>query len=240
MKSQKPSPRSRHDGHLQAVGSRKPWFESTGKVLGLVTTAIAIAVGSIAIYEHVKAPLLGLELMRPYTGWEVSIKNTGTAVAKQVHIGVVVWRMNGAPAADVRHSYRIEDLPPNTQSSIRVEVFSDWHDPKYLEEISRDSRSGYIVVSCDGCRKPRAWAFYIPGTEEHEKERTFFRQNSIRWPTVEFRYPDRVPFLGNCVNYPRGVCESENHSYGMWNADTGSSEHDGTVATPYDVTMPRE
>jgi hypothetical protein len=26
----------------------------------------------------------------------------------------------------------------------------------------------------------------------------------------------------------------------MWNADTGSSEHDGTVATPYDVTMPRE
>jgi hypothetical protein len=236
MESQRLNPDGPPGTGLQTNGPRHPRVEFAGKVLGLVAAAIGITVGIFAIYEHLKSPSLALELMIPYTGWEVSVKNTGSSTAKQVHVGVVIWRNSGVPAADIRESYRIEDLPPGAQSSIPVEVISNSHDFEYLEKNARESRSGYIVVSCDGCRRPRARAFYIPGTNDYEKEKNFFPYRGGLWPTIDFRYPDRTPFLNDCVNYPQGVCGPGQ----QWNAEAKSLPHSGIVVTPPDPTILRK
>jgi len=70
--------------------AKKNYVESIGKSLGIIATIVGIIGGAYAIYERWTRPLLELELLIPYTGWEVSVKNAGASIAKQVRLGVVV------------------------------------------------------------------------------------------------------------------------------------------------------
>lgn len=208
---------------------KKPSFDSFGKVLALVATTVVIAVGIFTLYDRATRPVLDAELVILYTGWEVMVRNIGATSAKQVRVGVVAWRNGGVPAADVRKSYGVHDLAPGADAAVRIEVVADSDDPTYRTYRARFSTSGYVVVTCEKCTAPRAWAFHIPGSEEGTK-RELFSVNGGRWPIAEFRYPSRAPFLNDCVDYPSGVCNGERTP--SWDPKSGSSRKDGVLPTP--------
>ena len=89
------------------TGSRRPVFDSFGKVLGVMATLVGIAGGILAIHDRATRPNLEVELVILYTGWEASVRNVGATAAKQVRLAVIAWRNGGVPAADVRRSYSV-------------------------------------------------------------------------------------------------------------------------------------
>lgn len=207
------------------------FLDSVGNVVGLSAAIVGIMGGLFALYDRATRPSLDLELLLPISGWEVLLRNVGATSARQIRLGVVVWRnADGAPGPDVRRSYAVHDLGPGGDAAtVRIEVVADAEDPAYRTYRATLSTSGYVVVSCDRCPVPRAWAFHIPGSGEHDKQTRFFPWSNVRWPVVEFTYPARAPRLYDCVDYPRGVC---NGRLGTWYAESGSSRPVGPVITP--------
>jgi hypothetical protein len=220
------------------MGNRKAkgtYLESLGKAIAIAATLLGIAGGVLAIYDRAKRPELELELMLPYTGWEVMVRNTGAALAKEITVGVVAWRNQGdAPAADVRKSYSVHDLAPGADSALRIEVIADWDDPQYQAYRAGLSTSGYIVAACDGCSEPKAWAFYVPGNNDVAKDRRYFWSRGHSWPIARFKYPNKAPKLYDCVDFPGGVCSDEHNL--VWDAKHGSKNKNGITPRPPDVS----
>lgn len=73
--------------------------------------------------------------------------------------------------------------------------------------------SGYFVVSCNTCGRPRAWAFYESrskdGSPQKVPELDAATRGTTSRPMVEFLYPEDKPEIGWCVDFPQGVCLHE-------------------------------
>jgi len=76
--------------------------------------------------------------------------------------------------------------------------------------------SGYVVVSCNNCGRPRALAFYHPGSKDGSLEISPAFDSIIRnttvWPTVPFLYPEDKPHVSSCVDFPAHVCPEDKYS----------------------------
>lgn len=79
--------------------------------------------------------------------------------------------------------------------------------------------SGYFVVSCSTCGRPRAWAFYESrrkdGIPQEMPELDAANRHTTSWPMIEFLYPDDKPRIGWCVDFPKGVCRHDQY-YNIW------------------------
>jgi len=209
----------------------KPFFESSGKILGLIATIVGIVGGVYTIHDRETRPDLELEMLKPYTGWEVSLRNTGATTAKQIRVGVVAWRNRGRPPApDVRKSYAVSDLAAGSDVAVNIEVVADSEDPEYRAYREGLSTSGYIVATCESCTSPRAWGFYIPGSGDTSKFEKLFPRSARHWPIAEFPYPDGGPCFYDCVDFPSGVCTGERAT--SWSPEKGSTNHDCVRPAP--------
>lgn len=86
-----------------------------------------------------------------------------------------------------------------------------------FQRFNHEPISGYFVVSCNTCDRPRAWAFYLPrsahGMPEHVPALDSVTRKTTSWPMVEFLYPEDKPEIGSCVEFPTGVCQKESYQW---------------------------
>lgn len=200
--------------------------------MATVTAVLGIAGGFFTVYDRMTRPSVDLELLLPYQGWEIRAQNTGRALAKQVRVAMVSWQ-HGALAPQVRQSSPLHDLVPGGVALVRIDVRFGSNSPgdsDYQRDSAARSLSGYILATCEGCPNPRAWAFYIPTENHHDKWRRMSTGKGVSWPIVEFSYPERLPFLNDCVDYPARVCVTEREP--AWTSQSGSSQKGGVRAWP--------
>jgi hypothetical protein len=198
----------------------------------VLATVVGIAGGLFTLYDHMTRPRLDLELLRLYQGWEIRIRNTGRALARQVRLSIVSWQ-HGGPAPEVRESHAIHELVPGADIILHIDVrlgSAKRDDVEYIEYLQNVSISGYLLATCEGCSRPRARAFYVPGNNDDQKSHHFFPWRDGVWPTAEFNYPTKLPFVSDCVDHPKGVCADEHHP--RWTPDTGPSRKNGVPAWP--------
>lgn len=171
------------------------------KIAGLLLTILTIIVTVGLLYDSMKRPNLEVELLLEYDGFKIRVLNNGNALASQIHVDVVSWG-NGAPAASIKIKKEIRDLPPNTDFIFDIDLLNHGGKVVYPSGSHRCSSSGYIVVYCNNCDKPRAWAFYTPEETEYFNFITTYLSGHS-WPIVEFDYPEDKPGIGRYVNYPK-------------------------------------
>jgi hypothetical protein len=175
---------------------------------------------------HNPQPSLRVELRLMIGGYELRVTNEGQALAHEVNVDAAAWQ-HGAPGIEFLKSYQVRDLIPRADAT----VYSIFNPPQAQEPevhgavwrndlFSRDQHyeiSGYIVVTCSTCSNPRAWAFYVPPEgvsrpkESQLSKEMYSKYTGQRhpWPLAEFHYPEDKPLIGECVDFPRGVCGTE-------------------------------
>jgi hypothetical protein len=147
-------------------------------------------------------------------GWRVYLINTGDDVARNITLDLVCWRP-GAPGPDREETYSVRDLIPHSDVMIDIDFRNPHMDP-YCEYKS--PTCGYFVVSCSGMARPKAWAFWIPNSDEHLKSLQrlgYGHRETDPWPIVSFQYPEEKPNWGVVVDYPEGVY-TENFPWTSW------------------------
>ena len=159
--------------------------------------------------ERLKAPILDAKLLLRIGGLRINVLNSGSAPATAAYVDVVSWSP-GAPGPNTEKTIPVRDLASHADFTFDVNFLNPYLDPDYKDRLPT---CGYIAVSCIGASRPRAWAFYIPNTDDDESTRKFFEVDP--WPMIEFRYPEDKPYIGSCVDYPKGVCR---HSQWLWSA----------------------
>jgi hypothetical protein len=180
-----------------------------GMILGFVgyvlrLRADAPGTGSSNSLRGLGEPILDVKLLLRVAGFRINVLNSGSTAATAVYVDVVSW-CPGAPGPDAEKTIPLRDLPPHADFTFDVSFLS-YRRPDREQGITNTYPScGYIMVSCVGASRPRAWAFFIPNVEDHETKQKFFARVEP-WPIVEFQYPEDKPGIGSWVDYPRGVC----------------------------------
>jgi hypothetical protein len=129
--------------------------------------------------------------------------NEGAVPAKQVTLSLKTWQIS-APGPDVMREFDIRDLAPDDDVVVHIEPEHRTGNVTYDAERETRPTCGYIVVRSINSRKPRAWAFFIPGQGQNMAE-IFYNQEL--WPMAEFEYPRQAPQGTQCIDYPEGVCK---------------------------------
>ena len=95
-------------------------------------------------------------------------------------LDIVSWA-HSAPAPSLKTEKKLRDLNPGTKLDFGIELFKieDYH--------PRNTHSGYIVASCENCKKAKAWWFYFP-------QNTSFRTGGVNYELHEFEYLKEQPF----------------------------------------------
>jgi hypothetical protein len=194
---------------LTAIGT---YIGAGGVFLSLFMFMISSWVKPAPALTHLEA-----KLMLRYEGFQVQVLNQDAAPAKQVTLSLKTWQIN-APGPDIAREFEIRDLAPEDDTTFHIEPQYLTGESGYDEERVARPTCGYIVVRSVNGRKPRAWAFFMPGQGQKfdQKIESLFYEHHGIWPLVEFEYPRRVPQVGECIDYPEGVCEAVGHGRSPW------------------------
>lgn len=122
-------------------------------------------------------------------------------------IGVILLSL--AVAVLRNYVFHSEPKPPSHTTN------DDFNKPLFWRQ-NHGPISGYVVVSCNTCGRPRAWAFYYPGIKDGnlQADPAFdsIIRNTTLWPAVQFLYPEDKPHVSSCVDFPTHVCPEDQYS----------------------------
>ena len=189
--------------------SRGDWFSAIGVVIGFIACLAAVlavpGLPKIFDLDKPEAPILNVQLQDPLDGFQILVKNVGRSAAPGIYVDLSVW-LYGAPGAYTRQ-FVVHDLGPGSDSTIREILYNPNLDKTFPGVFERDhsSLSGFMVIGCTKCNKPRAWAFHIT-IGLNNRSISFYLPHSIDWRVQEFRYPEDTPPIGSCVDVPKGAC----------------------------------
>ncbi len=183
--------------------------------IGFIAVLVGLAATTLGLSDRFIRPEMAATLTLRYEGFKLELRNIGRSIGEDTSVDIVGWRQ-GAPASEVSERHSVKNLISN-------EDFTVWPVLKVSEYASGHDLSGYIVVSCRRCVKPKAWAFFIPGYIDQPE---LYSHLSVQpeWPLAEFEYPDQRPKFGYCVDYPVGACKNGAWHDMLWRATTGNTK----------------
>jgi len=198
--------------------SRKQWgiwslpskLTAIGAYIGIAGILLAIAPLLIPYFLAPKKAHLAAELHFMIGSQRMRIANVGDVLATKINVDIVSWA-NGAPDATIRINREVRDLMPESDFLFDIDLLHHGGTTGIPPDEHRYSSSGYILVTCNNCDEPKAWAFYIP----EDGHMDTVKRTTTSWPIVEFNYPEDKPRIGEVVNYPKQF-----DSYG-WNPKEG-------------------
>lgn len=138
---------------------------------------------------------------------------TGARLVKPLRLKGTLWMLVigvmllGLTIAVLRnYVFRSAPRPPSRT------INEDFNKPLFWRQ-NHAPISGYVVVSCNTCGRPRAWAFYYPRVEHGGPANVpaldSVTRTTTSWPIVEFLYPEDKPKISSCVEFPTGVCQKD-------------------------------
>jgi hypothetical protein len=188
------------------IPSRQQWnrwslpskLTAVGAYLGIAGILLAIGTLLTPFFFVPRRASLAAELHLMIGGYRIRIANIGGVLAKRINVNIVSWA-NGAPDATIWIDKGVKDLMPNGDYFFDADLLHYGGTTGDPPGERRASSSGYILVTCNNCDKPRGWAFYIPD----ENSMTVIKPVGTSWPIVEFDYSNNKPHIGQVVNYPK-------------------------------------